>query len=265
MQAQDSILAEIRNTVRYRWVIFYFVYSSLKHRYRKSFLGFFWSVLTPLLQNLIIGVVFFSLFRFNMPHYVVYLFSGVVIYNLFSNVINNSPTVLISNENFIKKIYAPKLVYIIQIIVLETINFTFVLTSLIILGIVFSQISFSLEYLFLPVPVFLTILFLIGEVCIVGVLAVYFRDFLFIIPVVMQTVFFLTPVLYPISLLPLYLQKIIRLNPLYWYVQLFRGPIYEGSLPHLYLVAACTILSFSTFLIGLWVLKKFDNKIIFRL
>lgn len=261
----NSIITEIRETLRYRWVVFYFVYSFQKHRYRKSFLGYLWSVLAPLMQNLVIGFVFFSLFRFDMEGYLLYLFSGIVIFSLFSSVIGSSPTVFINNENFIKRIYVPKLAYVLQIVLLETVNFLFIFISLLILGIAFRQITFSALYAFLAVPVVLAILLLIGEVCIMGVMTVYFRDLAFIVPVVIQTLFFLTPVYYPITMMPARIQTIIRYNPLYWYVELFRKPIYEGALPSWHLILACAVLSVVSCVFGLWILKRYDNKIVFRL
>jgi ABC-type polysaccharide/polyol phosphate export permease len=263
--SHNSIIAEIRDTFRYRWVVFYFVYSFQKHRYRKSFLGYFWSVLAPLMQNLVVGFVFFSLFRFDMKGYLLYLFSGIVIFSLFAGIIGNSPTVFINNENFIKRIHVPKFAYVLQIVLLETVNFMFIFISLLILGIVFRQIAFTTAYIFLVVPIVLAILLLIGEVCIIGIMTVYFRDLAFIVPVVMQTLFFLTPVYYPITMMPARLQQIIGYNPLYWYVELFRKPIYEGTLPSCHLIAACSVLSVSLCVFGLWILKKYDNKIIFRL
>ena len=79
-------------------------------------------------------------------------------------------------------------------------------------------------------PIVLAILLLIGEVCIIGIMTVYFRDLAFIVPVVMQTLS-CTPVYYPITMMPARLQQIIGYNPLYWYVELFRKPIYENASP----------------------------------
>jgi ABC-2 type transport system permease protein/lipopolysaccharide transport system permease protein len=148
---------------------------------------------------------------------------------------------------------------------LETVNFLFIFISLLILGIAFRQITFTTAYIFLVLPIILAILLLIGEVCIIGIMTVNFRDLAFIVPVVMQTLFFLTPVYYPITMMPARLQQIIGYNPLYWYVELFRKPIYEGTLPPWHFTAACSVLSVSLCIFGLWILKKYDNKIVFRL
>ncbi len=259
------MVKELKETFRFRYVVYNFVYSSLKQRYRRSFLGFIWSVLAPLMQNLIIGVVFYYLMKFNMPNYIVYLFAGTLIYNIMSNVIIQSPTIMINNEGFIKKIYVPKLVYVLNLVSLEIVNFTLILVSLLILGVAFGKLSFSLSYLFLPVSIVLTIFFLIGTALIISVLSVYFRDMIHIVPVAMQAMFFLTPVLYPISNLPLKIQKLIKLNPLYYFVDIFRTPVLDNHLPSLLHVMICTAITVLMFFSGIFVLEKYNNKIVFKL
>ncbi len=259
------MLRELKETFRFRYVIFNFVYASLKQRYRRSFLGFIWSVLAPLMQNLIIGVVFYYLMKMNMPNYIVYLFAGTLIYNIMSNVIIQSPNIMIGNEGFIKKIYVPKLVYVLNLASLEIVNFTLILISLLILGVIFHKLSFSLSYLFLPVSIFLTVLFLVGVAIIISVMSVYFRDMIHIVPVVMQAMFFLTPVLYPLSAVPEIMRKFVRFNPLYYYVEIFRIPILNNLLPRASYVIVCTIMALAMFFSGIFILKKYNNKIVFKL
>lgn len=259
------MVEELKETFRFRYVVYNFVYSSLKQRYRRSVLGFMWSVLAPLMQNLIIGVVFYYLMKFNMPNYIVYLFAGTLIYNIMSNVIIQSPTIMINNEGFIKKIYVPKLVFVLNLVSLEVVNFILILLSLLILGVAFGKLSFSLSYLFLPVSILVTIFFLIGTAIIISVLSVYFRDMIHIVPVVMQAMFFLTPVLYPISNLPLKIQKLIKLNPLYYFVDIFRTPVLDNHLPSFLHVMICITITVLMFFSGILLLEKYNNKIVFKL
>lgn len=259
------MIKELRETFKFRYVIFNAVYTNLKQKYRRSVLGFLWSVVAPLLQNLIIGVVFSYLMRFDMPNYIVYLFAGIVFYNILSTVIMQSPYIMINNEGFIKKIYVPKLVFVLQVVFLEIVNFILILISLIILGIIFKKLSFSFSYLFLPVPLFLLIIFLIGAATIISIMSVYFRDMMHIVPVVMQAVFFLTPVLYPMSIVPEKMQKIIKLNPFYYFVEIFRIPVLYNKLPDLKYILVCLFISSMTFFAGLSVLKRYNNRIVFKL
>jgi homopolymeric O-antigen transport system permease protein len=256
---------ELMEAVRYRYVIYNFVYSSLKQRYTRSFLGFLWSIITPLLQNLIVGIVFYYLMRMNMPNYIVYLFAGSIIFNIMSNVIMQAPMIMISNEGFIKKIYVPKLVFVLQTVFLEVTNFVFTIISLIILGIIFQKLTASPYDLFLIVPIMLTVLFLTGLAIIISILTVYFRDMAYIISLAMQALFFLTPILYPISIVPVKLRKILALNPLYYFVEIFRSTILYNQFPRAEYILMCSVMAFAAFFFGLFMLHKFDNRITFKL
>lgn len=259
------MLQEIKEAIRFRYVVYNYVYSSLKQKYRRSILGFLWSVAAPLMQNLVIGVVFYYLMRFDMPNYIVYLFAGSIIYTMISTVIMYSPGIMIQNEGFIKKVYMPKLVYVLQVVMLEAVNFVFILISLVILAIIFGKLTLSVHYLFLPVPVILAVFFLTGLAMFISIGTVYFRDLQHIVPVVMQAMFFLTPVLYPLSSVPEKFQKVVRLNPLYYFVDIFRSPILENRLPSLNFVALCVLFAAFSFLSGLYILHKNDNRIVFKL
>ena len=260
-----AILNELKATFRYRYVVYNYVYYSLKQRYTHSTLGFLWAILLPLLQNLIMGVVFFYLMRIDMPNYLVYLFTGSVIYNIMGNVIIQSPAIMLNNENFIKKIYVPKLVFVLQVVLLEIVNFILTLLSLIILGILFSKLSLSPYYLFLPVPIVLIVLFLVGIAIILSIANIYFRDLSYIVPVVMQAAFFLTPVLYPMSMVPETLRKVIQMNPLYYFVEIFRSTILNNQFPQWNYLLICAAMAFAAFSAGLFLLNKYNNKIVFKL
>ncbi|MHB9097314.1 MAG: ABC transporter permease [Syntrophales bacterium] len=260
-----SILNELKATFRYRYVVYNFVYYSLKQRYTRSTLGFLWSILTPLLQSFIMGIFFFYLMRIDMPNYIVHLFAGTVIYNIIGNVIIQSPSIMLINENFIKKIYVPKLVFVLQVVFLEIINFILTLFSLVILGILFRKISLSLYYLFLPVPIVLIVFFSIGIAIILSIATIYFRDMNYIVPVVMQAAFFLTPVIYPMSMVPENVRTVIEMNPLYYFVEIFRSPIMNNQFPPWNYLLICTAMAFAAFSLGLFLLNKYNNKIIFKL
>lgn len=255
----------LRSTFKYRFVVENHVYSSLKQKYRRSIFGFFWSVLAPLLQNLIVGLVFYHLMRFDMPNYLVYLFSGTVIFNLMSTVIVQSPGILVNNEHFIKKVYVPKLVFVLQVVFMEVVNTCLVIISLLLLGGLFGQISFSFFNLFLIFPIFLTIVMLTGLATALAVLSVYFRDLFHIVPVVMQAALFLTPVIYPMSIVPEGLMMVIKLNPFYYFVDLFREIILFNRMPSLESWLICLLLSALAFWFGLKTLAKHQNTIVFKL
>lgn len=259
------MFSELTEAYRFRYVIYNSVYFSLRQKYRRSVLGFSWSVVAPLMQNLIIGVVFYYLVRFDVPNYLAYLFAGAVIYNVISAVFVQAPLVMFRNEGFIKKIYVPKLVFIFEIVFLEFANFVLAFISLLPLALIFDQITVSAHYLFIPISVLLSLVFSSGIAIILSILAVYFKDIIHFVPVIMQALFFLTPILYPMSYAPETLRKIIKFNPLYYFVEIFRAPIVNNSLPSILDFCLCVFLAGVSSAFGVWLLKKYSNGIVFKL
>jgi len=261
----SPIQKEITDLWRYRWVCYSAVTSVLKMRYRRSVLGFFWSLLGPVLNYLIIGLVFSFLSKSNTENYFTFMFAGTAIFNLLSVTINQSPNIMISNENYIKKIYLPKSIFILNVVLMEFINFCLGLLALSILGIAFGQLKISPSLLYLPVPILAALFFNIGIASILSIVTVFFRDVNHILPIVMQAAFFGTPIVYPVELAPQQFHYLLKLNPFYYFVESFRFPIYHRQLPPIEITLMTIALSLLVFIIGIAVLKKFDNKIVFRL
>lgn len=260
-----NIKAEIIDLYNFRLVTASVVSSTLKMRYKKSFVGIFWSLLGPALNYLIVGFVFSHLARNQNPNYFLFLFSGAVIYNLMASIINQSPGVMINNEHFIKKIYLPKSIFVLNQVLIELINFFFALAVLFLLGLVFNKITFSAAMLTLPYTLFMAVLFSCGICSILSITTVFFRDFIHLIPLGMQAIFFGTPVLYSIDALPIQFRPYIMLNPFYHFVECFRYPIYHLELPPEQSLIIVSILGPLSFFLGILVLKTFDNKIVFKL
>ncbi|OYZ20727.1 MAG: hypothetical protein B7Y39_10170 [Bdellovibrio sp. 28-41-41] len=265
MQIVDGIITEFKDAWRFRYVINSFVSTKLKQRYRRSFLGYFWTILAPFSHYAIIGFVMSNISRSSMPNYFVYMFSGSVFFSVIAGVINGAPMYLIANEHFIKKIYLPKIIFVLNTVALEFVNFSLTAISLVLLGMITKLIHFSIAFLYLPIPILFGMLLLIGLGCVISIASVYFRDLIHILPAVMQAAFFLTPILYSIDMIPTKYHKFILMNPIYYLIECFRIPIVQGDFPPLPFTLALIGMSLFIFLFGMILLKKYDNKIAFRL
>ena len=260
-----SIKDEFRDLYRFRWVTYSFVTSNLKIRYKRSLLGVFWSMLGPALNYLVMGIVFSILMKSAVPNYFTFMFSGAVFFYFMNATIIGGLSVLIGNEHYIKKIYLPKSIFVLNSLLLEAINFGFGLTTLLIYWIGFSDVKIGMHWLALLFVALVGFLFLFGIVSIISILTVYFRDMVHILPVIMQAVFFATPVLYTVDSVPEQYRYLVHLNPLYYFVEAFRAPIYYGLWPSQHVtIVILTLACFSLFL-GIFLLKYFDNKIVFKL
>lgn len=260
----SSMLNEIQEAYRYRNVTFTFVSTNLKQKYRRSILGFLWSILAPIAQFGVIGWVF-SWSANRMPNFMGYAFFAAITYNLISNVLNSSAHTLIGNENFIRKIYIPKLVFVLNTVFYEFVVFLLNLAGISLLMFVLGKFQFSWA-LFSVVPGLLIImLFLIGLAAFVSVAAVFFRDIIFILPVVIQAMMFGTPIYYDITFVPEKFRWLMEYNPLYSMIELVRTPFWRGEVVNNSFASYAGSVALIVFFLGLAVLKKADNKIVFKL
>ena len=148
---------------------------------------------------------------------------------------------------------------------MEFVNFLFSALTLFALGLIFSQFSITPVLLFIPIALAIVLVFLFGIVCFLSVISVFFRDISHILPIVMQASFFSTPILYSASDIPEKYRFFLDFNPFYYFVHLFRDPVFMGQIPEARILIVATSLSILTFTIGILTLKHFDNKIVFKL
>lgn len=261
----QKIIHELNEAYRFRYVTISSVQNNLKLRYRRSFLGFIWTLLAPMLHYIVIGLVFNILMGQKRPDYFVYYFSGALFFAIISGVLNRAPMIFIANEHFIKKIYVPKFTFILNGVSIELTNFLLSTTSLVIIGIAFGYFHPSYMTIFSLLAVLQIALLLTGISCFISVLTVYFRDFVHIVPVIVQALFFITPVIYDQSMIPEKYHLLLKLNPFYYYLKMFRMPLLEGTIPNYTLYIYTSLFSLLVFFLGLMIIKIFDNKIVFKL
>lgn len=261
----EQILQELTETYRFRYVVYSHVITNLKLRYRRSALGFMWTVLAPMLNYLVIGLVFTVLMRNRRPDYFLYYFSGAVFFGIISGVLSRSTGIFLENEHFIKKIYLPKLVFVLSRVGIELVNFFLSASALITLGYITGMLHLSWHVVLTIIPVFLIALFLLGLSCILAVATVYFRDFLHIIPVIVQALFFVTPIIYDKSMVPEKFHWGFNFNPFYYFIEIFRQPLVDHTIPSLKMYIVPLVSSLVMLPLGLYIVKKFDNKIVFKL
>ena len=250
--------------VQYREVLYHLLARDIKIKYKHTFLGYFWSLLNPIFQILVLSLVFSHLVKWNMKDYTMYLFSGLIAWMFFQTSANMAALSFIENANFIKKIYLPKLLFPIAKVVFRLIDFIF---SVFALTLVAAVAGYHLPptMVFLPAAMVVFFVFTLGVSIFLSVAAVYFRDVLHLQTVLFQLVYFATPIIYPLNTLPPKYQYWMSFNPLYVQIRLFQGLISEGVVPppSQWLAATGTALLALGF--GLWLLDVVDEELVFRL
>jgi ABC-2 type transport system permease protein len=189
-------------------------FTDFKLKYQGSVLGYLWSLVKPLMLFLVLYVVFTRVFRLgdSIPHYPVYLLLGVVVWGFFTEMTAVSLGAIVGKGDLIRKVYFPRIVLVISGGITSLI--TFLLNLIIVfLFIIFTHAEFSLKApLFILLIIELFVL-AIGVSLILSSLFVRFRDLSHIWEIILQAMFYATPILYPLSLVPSPFNKIIMLNP----------------------------------------------------
>lgn len=260
-----SVIADYKEALKYKYVIGSFVTSNLKVRYRRSVLGYIWTVLVPIFQYGVIAIVLSQLARSAADNYFGNFFAGAILFGFFSAAIGKSTLVFLSNEHYLKKVAIPKLVYILSDVFYELANFLISFLTIFLVGVIFGVFKLELPVLFLPFALILFLVFILGIVKVLAVAGVFFRDLKYIVPVLMQATFFMTPIAYTIEQMPQKFQFIIALNPVYYFLEIIRLPIVHGLMPDGRLIMICVLISLISFFVGRLFLKKFENKVIFKL
>ncbi len=230
--------------------------NDFKLKYNNSILGYFWSLLRPLALFGILYLVFSVFLRLGggMEHYQFYLLIGIILWMFFYELTVLSMQSIVSKANLVKKIYVPKI-----IIILAT-SLTSLMTFLLNLAVVFIfMFIFGLEFQFslwlLPLYLLELYLFSFGLALILATLFVWFRDLTHIWEILLQIMFYATPIIYPLSVVPLKYQKIAFLNPVAQMIQDIRNIFLGGQVvsPFWWLAPAATVV---LLVIGLFVFNK---------
>lgn len=233
-------------------------------RYRRTALGYFWTLVNPLMMILIMGVVFSSLFKEDLFQFTAFLFAGMIPWNFINSVVGQSGSSYTNNEGLIKKIYIPKIIFPLSIVITlfvdALLSFAVLLLLIILLG---GKISWAI--FFVPIALILLFIFAVGVSLIIAIANVFYRDLQHVLTIVMQGLFYLTPVLYIRDTVPSTLAVLVSLNPLTPLIEIFRTPISARLLPGYYTLCIATVISFGMLAIGIWIFLRQEKKIIFRL
>jgi ABC-type polysaccharide/polyol phosphate export permease len=249
---------------KYRDLVSALVARELKVRYRRSTIGFLWTMLQPLLMMLVLKVVFSSLFRMQLMqgNYAVFALAGILFWNFFSQSIVASMNSLRGNAHLLRKVPVPRSVFPVATVISGVVNLVLALIPL--LAIVFiTEHALRPAILFLPVSILLLALFTLGAGLLLSPLAVFFSDTTEMITVLLSVLFYLTPIFYPKEIVPESYRWIVRFNPLRSILEVFRDPIYLGKVPPLSHLAVCTAIAILLFVIGAYAFRKSSDRIPF--
>ena len=261
----------IANFKHYWFLMTQLISRDFKVKYKRSVLGVVWSLLYPILMLTVMTIVFSNMFKFSVPgvNYVVYLMTGIIMWNYFSEASNTAMTSVVMNFTLINKVYIPKYIFPIAKCIFVGINFVLTLIPwLAIIGLSYFGLGkyvchFNWYFLLLPYIFFCLFLFTIGVSLFLSCVSVFLRDVFYIYGIVLTMWNYITPVFYSIEMLPPKLQYLWHFNPLYQYLTAAREIVLYGRSPSLFTLGLLGLLALFSLLIGGIVFKKNQDKFIY--
>ncbi|MBE6968986.1 MAG: ABC transporter permease [Ruminococcaceae bacterium] len=231
-------------------------------KYKRTVLGMAWSILSPLMNLLIMWLVFSHFFGNNVDHYVIYLFTGQLIFSYFSDATSMGMSSLINNAGIFTKVNVPKYLFLFSQNISSLINFG--LTMIIyFIFVAVEGLPFTWEFLLLLYPVLCLIVFNTGLSLVLSALQVFFRDMQYLWGILTQLIMWLSAIFYSIDTFPLRTRNLFLFNPLYLYIRYFRKIVLDGAIPSLGFHAAAGAYAVLFFALGCHMYRKYNQEFLY--
>lgn len=256
-----------RSLASHRRLLWALVKRELRSRYAGSLMGVFWSFFNPALSIIVIVMVFSGLMRANVEWmgqghgYAIYLCTGILPWSSLQEALQRSCTVFIENQNFLKRDLFPKELLVAQIVFTSTIHlllgFAFFIPIAIVLGVKPSPVLFTV----LPCLIMLQAVFSLGLALLVSTATVFLRDLSHLVGSLFTILFWMTPIVYPLSIIPKKFQVLVRLNPFTHIIDAYRKPfLHPEAEPWSYALPA--VLALAAMCAGSLFFRKFSDDIV---
>lgn len=254
----------IDNFLQYRFLLSELVKKGIKLKYRRSYLGIVWSMLEPLLTMIVLTIVFGTLYGNTDKTFPVYILTGRLLYSFYSQATKTALKSIRANSAMIKKVYVPKYLYPLSGVLF---NYVIFLISLLVLAVVALVLGVrpTVYLLQAAVPLILLLFFAYGTGMVLATIGVFFRDMEYLWSVVLMMIMYTCAIFYyPEKLLKSGWDWILKYNPLYCIIDLFRSSIFGRPMNMHYLAYAAGFTVFSM-VVGLLCFKKKQDEFILHI
>jgi len=255
------MIEKIKEILGYNQLIKNLVARDLKVKYRGSVLGFFWSLLNPLLMMAVFTVVFKSFLKIGDENFPIFLMCGLLPWIFFSTSLTMSTTSITGASNLVKKVYFPREILPLSVTLSNFVQF--LLTFLVLFpGILFFNIkvNFLLILAALPLIVLFHLLFTLGLVLLISSLSVYYTDTPHLLEIVTMIWFWGTPIIYQFEIIPETWQKLIMLNPMTSFINIYRDVCMNNAMPRPFEIGIVIIATIVSLSVGLAVFGKLKRR-----
>ncbi len=258
-----TVASELRELVRYRDLLKALVGKTIKSRYKRSVLGVAWTLLNPLVNMAVLALAFSTVFRSSVPHYAVYLLIGLTAWNFFSQSTAWAMGQFVWGGWLMKRVYVPPSVFAVACVGNGLVNVGFSMIPLLAIMLLSGQ-PFHATWWFVPVALAVLSIFCLGVALFMQTLAVFFVDIVDMYQLLLQALFFLTPIIYPRDAFPEQWAWLLRVNPMVPLIELIRLPIYAGELPDAATLLGAVAWALGALVLGGWLFTRKADEFAYR-
>ena len=252
----------LKKIMQYQFLFEELVKRDFTMKYKRTILGMAWSIISPLMNLLIMWLVFGKMLGSNVDHYVIYLFSGQLVFSFFSDATNLGMTSLVGNAGIFTKVNVPKYLFLFSQNVSALINFGLTLLVYFVF-VAMEGLPFTWKFVMLLYAILCLVIFNLGMGLILSALYVFFRDMQYLWGIATQLIMWLSAIFYSIDSFGESARNLFLLNPMYLFIRYFRKIVIEATIPtpqfHL-LMLADALLAFG---IGAWMYKKYNTEFLY--
>lgn len=247
---------------KYQFLFEELVKRDFKKKYKRTVLGMLWSLLAPLLNVLILLVIFKHLFGRTQDHFIIYIFSGTVMFSFYTECTQGCMRALMANASIFTKINVPKYLFMFSKAIQAFINYLLTL----ILYFVFCAldgIKFGPHMLSLVYPMVTSLVLCLGIGMILSALYVFFKDVEYLYSVFLTLLNYVSAIFYPVTIVPEQFRKLFYINPVYCYIKYFRIVTIDGFVPSWQIHALCAFYALLFLAIGCIIYKKYNKEFLY--
>lgn len=254
-----GFISKIKEIYTYRHMLFTLVKQDINGRYKGSIFGFLWTLLNPLFMLLVYSIVFQFVFRSDIENYPIYLFICLMPWNAFNNMIGAGTTCVSNNASILKKVYFPREVLPLSVVISNTIQYFFSVV-IIFIALLVSGVGISWYALLLPLVVLVQITFAFGLILMLSVANVYVRDVQYMMNPIMMIWMYASPILYSITMVPEKWLWLYKLNPMVSILQGYQNILYDQTLPDFKSLGIVFLVSLVICVIGYLIFNKLQRR-----
>ena len=254
----------IENFMKFRPLLSELISRDVKIKYRRSILGVLWTLLNPLCMMIILSIVFSNLFKFDIENFPLYVMSGQVIFNFYSESTSNAMSAIIGNSSLIKKVYVPKYLFVVSRVFSSFINLMASFSALLLVMLA-TRAELHWTVVLSVIPLFLVVVFSLGIGLLLSALTVKFRDIMHLYSVFTTGLMYLTPVIYPMSMLSDRIRMIVSINPLTGMLIMFRETMFYNTVPSVESIAIAGVEAILALVVGLYIFYRNQDMFILNI